>query len=494
MTQMILSIDQGTTSSRAILFAKKGQIVETEQQEFPQIFPKDGWVEHDPESIWSTTLSVMQSVLSRVNLDNVVGLGITNQRETTLVWNKKTGKPIYNAIVWQDRRTAEYCRSLQDESTTAMICERTGLLPDPYFSATKIRWILNHVDGAKEAAERGDLLFGTVDTFLLWRLTGGRRHATDATNASRTLLFNIKTQQWDSDLLSLFEIPESMLPEVLDCADDFGTVDHQWCDKSLPIAAMAGDQQAALFGQACFKPGMVKSTYGTGCFMIVNTGDQMLTSSHQLLTTVGYRLQGKTTYALEGSIFMAGAVMQWLRDGVGLLNHASDSEAMAEDTGAENLVYLIPAFTGLGAPYWNPDARGAIVGLTRDTTSATIVTAGLQSIAYQTKDLVNALSLDGTPELHRLRVDGGLVVNDWAVQFIADMLQVSVDRPVITETTALGVAFMAGLQLGIYESLDDIAQIWACERTFDPIMPEEQMTRLYSGWTKAVAGVQLMAR
>jgi glycerol kinase len=491
MTQLILAIDQGTTSSRAILFDTAGAIVKSVQQEFRQIFPKNGWVEHDPEDIWSSTLSVCQQVLEDIDKSRVKGIGITNQRETTIVWDKSTGLPVYNAIVWQDRRTSEYSQQLKSQGLESLISEKTGLLLDPYFSGTKVRWILDNVPGARNKAEQGKLLFGTVDSFLLWKLTGGKKHATDATNASRTLLFNINTQQWDSELLHQFEIPESMLPEVLDCADDFGVTDSDWFGCEIPICGVAGDQQAALFGQACFEPGMIKSTYGTGCFMIVNTGNEPLHSKNKLLTTVGYRLKGKTTYALEGSIFMAGATMQWLRDGVGLIEHARDSERMATETNSDQSVYLVPAFTGLGAPYWDPNARGAIVGMTRDTGPAEIVTAGLQSVGYQTRDLVEAMKRDGVTKLKGLRVDGGMVVNNWAMQFLADILNVRVDRPTVTETTALGVAFLAGLQLGIYDSIDDLKNIWSCENEFESTMSTMKAERLYNGWQKAVKGVQV---
>ena len=493
MTQLILAIDQGTTSSRAILFDVNGNIVDSAQQEFPQIFPKNGWVEHDPEDIWASTLAVCHDVLDRVDKNNVVGIGITNQRETTIVWDKETGKPVYNAIVWQDRRTSDYCQKLKSTGVEPDVSKKTGLLLDPYFSGTKVRWILENVKGARQKAEQGRLLFGTVDSFLLWRLTEGKRHATDATNASRTLLFSIHTQQWDDELLHLFQIPKSMLPDVLDCAADYGTCALKWFGVGIPIGGIAGDQQAALFGQACFEPGMIKSTYGTGCFMIVNTGNQPLHSDNKLLTTVGYRLNGKTTYALEGSIFMAGATMQWLRDGIGLLRHARESSQSAEKIGPQQSVYLVPAFTGLGAPYWNPEARGAIVGMTRDTGPDAIITAGLQSVGYQTRDLIEAMRKDGVTQFKGIRVDGGMVVNDWAMQFLADILNIRVDRPVVTETTALGVAFLAGLQLGVYSSIDDLKNIWRCDYEFDSSMSTEVAEALYNGWCKAVRGVQVIA-
>ena len=492
MSQYLLAIDQGTTSSRAIVFSAQGLPVTSAQQEFKQYFPKDGWVEHDGEEIWLTTLKVCREALQNSGLQasEIAAIGITNQRETTLVWDAATGTPIHPAIVWQDRRTADYCAGLKDKGHEAAVAAKTGLLIDPYFSATKIRWILDTVPGARERAERGELRFGTVDSFLLWRLTDGRSHKTDATNASRTLLFNIHSQQWDQELLDLFEIPRSLLPEVLDCAADFGTTSAELLGAAIPVLGMAGDQQAALIGQACFQPGMVKSTYGTGCFMIQNTGTTPVASQHRLLTTVGYRLNGQTTYAVEGSIFVAGAAVQWLRDGIKLISHARDTEALAEATGDACGVYLVPAFTGLGAPYWDPRARGAIFGLTRDTGIKEIVTAGLQSVCYQTCDLLEAMRQDGAAAPSALRVDGGMVVNNWVMQFLADILGVPVERPEVTETTALGVAYLAGLQLGLYASLDDIARMWHRDRRFEPRMGEAHRTRLYEGWLDAVKRVR----
>ncbi|PAV48913.1 glycerol kinase [Pseudomonas sp. HAR-UPW-AIA-41] len=492
MSQYLLAIDQGTTSSRAIVFSAQGLPVTSAQQEFKQYFPKDGWVEHDGEEIWLTTLKVCREALQNSGLQasEIAAIGITNQRETTLVWDAATGTPIHPAIVWQDRRTADYCAGLKDKGHEAAVAAKTGLLIDPYFSATKIRWILDTVPGARERAERGELRFGTVDSFLLWRLTDGRSYKTDATNASRTLLFNIHSQQWDQELLDLFEIPRSLLPEVLDCAADFGTTSAELLGAAIPVLGMAGDQQAALIGQACFQPGMVKSTYGTGCFMIQNTGTTPVASQHRLLTTVGYRLNGQTTYAVEGSIFVAGAAVQWLRDGIKLISHARDTEALAEATGDACGVYLVPAFTGLGAPYWDPRARGAIFGLTRDTGIKEIVTAGLQSVCYQTCDLLEAMRQDGAAAPSALRVDGGMVVNNWVMQFLADILGVPVERPEVTETTALGVAYLAGLQLGLYASLDDIARMWHRDRRFEPRMGEAHRTRLYEGWLDAVKRVR----
>lgn len=492
MSQYLLAIDQGTTSSRAIVFSAQGLPVTSAQQEFKQYFPRDGWVEHDGEEIWLTILKVCREALqsSGLQASEIAAIGITNQRETTLVWDAATGTPIHPAIVWQDRRTADYCAGLKDKGHEAAVAAKTGLLIDPYFSATKIRWILDTVPGARERAERGELRFGTVDSFLLWRLTDGRSHKTDATNASRTLLFNIHSQQWDQELLDLFEIPRSLLPEVLDCAADFGTTSAELLGAAIPVLGMAGDQQAALIGQACFQPGMVKSTYGTGCFMIQNTGTTPVASQHRLLTTVGYRLNGQTTYAVEGSIFVAGAAVQWLRDGIKLISHARDTEALAEATGDACGVYLVPAFTGLGAPYWDPRARGAIFGLTRDTGIKEIVTAGLQSVCYQTCDLLEAMRQDGAAAPSALRVDGGMVVNNWVMQFLADILGVPVERPEVTETTALGVAYLAGLQLGLYASLDDIARMWHRDRRFEPRMGEAHRTRLYEGWLDAVKRVR----
>ena len=492
MAKPILAIDQGTTSSRAILFAADGSPQHSAQQEFAQHFPADGWVEHDGEDIWQSTLSVCREVLDKagISASDVAGIGITNQRETALLWDAETGELLHRAIVWQDRRTAEFCARLKADGHEALISERTGLLIDPYFSATKLRWLLDEVPNARERAERGELRFGTIDCFLLWRLTGGQVHRTDATNASRTMLFNIHTQQWDEELLKLLDIPTSLLPEVMDSAADFGQTDASVLGASVPVCGIAGDQQAALIGQACFSPGMVKSTYRTGCFMVMNTGDTPIRSQNRLLTTVGYRLKGQTTYALEGSIFVAGAAIQWLRDGLKLIQHAGETEALARQAGDHTGVYLVPAFTGLGAPYWDPTARGAIFGLTRDTGIAQIVAAGLQSVCFQTRDLLDAMQADGAQNTAALRVDGGMVINNWVVQELANILGVTVDRPQVTETTALGAAYLAGLQLGIFKDLDDIASHWACERTFTPAMAEEQRSALYEGWLDAIRRVR----
>lgn len=495
MKQFILAIDQGTTSSRAILFNDAGRVHAVSQQEFPQHFPRDGWIEHDPQDLWLTVLHTCQDVIatSGVDLDSVVAIGITNQRETTLVWDKLTGEPIYQAIVWQDRRTAGFCAELKAGGLEDMLHARTGLLIDPYFSATKIGWILKHVQGARERAERGELAFGTVDSYLLWKLTNGKVHRTDATNASRTLLFNIHTQQWDEELLALFEIPRSMLPEVMDSSDDFGSTDEEHLGRSLPVYGVAGDQQAALFGQACFREGMAKSTYGTGCFLVLNTGTKVLHSRHRLLTTVAYRLNGVPTYALEGSIFVAGATIQWLRDGLRLICQAGETEVMAEQTPIDHGVYLVPAFTGLGAPYWDPDARGAIFGLTRDTGIKEIVTAGLQSVCYQTKDLQKAMELDGLRPI-ALRVDGGMVANNWMLQHLADILGATVDRPGVVETTALGAAYLAGLKCGMFHSLEQLESMWECDHRFLPELSKPRRDALYEGWKQAVHKVQSVAQ
>jgi glycerol kinase len=491
MTHYILAIDQGTTSSRAILFDEKGDRVGQSQQEFPQIFPHDGWVEHDPEDIWSSTLAVCRSALkdTGINAQEIATIGITNQRETTILWDTETGVPVYNAIVWQDRRTSQFCQTLTDQGMGDKIQEKTGLLIDPYFSATKIRWVLDNVEGAAEKAKAGRLAFGTVDSFLLWRLTNGQSHKTDATNAARTMAFNIHTQKWDEELIDLLGIGDVLFPEVMDSSDDFGMVDSAWLGAEIPINGIAGDQQAALVGQACFTPGMVKSTYGTGCFLILNTGDKAIRSEHKLLTTVAYRLNGKVTYALEGSIFVAGAAIQWLRDGLKLFSDAKETQSLAKQALNDDSVYLVPAFTGLGAPYWDPDARGAMIGLTRDTGVADIVSAGLRSVCYQTKDLVDAMAQDGAT-FSTLRIDGGMVINDVMVQFLSDLLEVTVERPKVTETTALGVAFLAGLYIGLYQSLDDVENLWQADKCFEPEMEKGTGEKLYQGWQNAVDRVR----
>ncbi|MEX1033379.1 MAG: glycerol kinase GlpK [Cellvibrionaceae bacterium] len=487
----LLSIDQGTTSSRAIVFDTETHNFTTAQQEFPQHFPHDGWVEHDPVDIWETVRASVVTVLQKADLgpQQITAIGITNQRETTLVWDRQSGEPIYNAIVWQDRRTSDYCRQLIEQGHERRLQEKTGLIVDPYFSASKIHWLLENVAGAREKAARGELAFGTVDSYLLWKLTDGQVHKTDATNACRTALFNIHSQQWDDDLLKLFNIPASLMPDVCDCASDFGLTAKHWFGHEIPVLAMVGDQQGALVGQACFAEGMAKSTYGTGCFFVLNTGEKPLQSEHKLLTTVGYRLKGKVTYALEGSIFVAGAAIQWLRDGLHLIESAGETEALAQQTRADHGVFLVPAFTGLGAPYWDPQARGAIFGLTRDTGIREIVSAGLQSVCYQTKDLQKAMENDGLRPT-TLRVDGGMVANNWLLQFLADMLGARVDRPTIIETTALGAAYLAGLQAGVFNSLDEIAKRWRLDREFTPQWPKEQRDRFYAGWLDAVERVR----
>ncbi|WP_298769439.1 glycerol kinase GlpK [uncultured Shewanella sp.] len=492
MSTYILTIDQGTTSSRAIIFNDKGLVVSSAQKEFKQIYPSNGWVEHDPEEIWATTLSTCHQALANKGLSgtDISCIGITNQRETTIIWDKETGEPIYNAIVWQDRRTADYCQELINNGFEETVMDKTGLLVDPYFSGTKIKWILDNVPGARTRAENGELAFGTVDTFLLWRLTAGKSHMTDATNASRTLLFNIHQQEWDQALMDRLEVPANILPEVKDCSAHFGTTEKSIFGEEVLISAMAGDQHAALIGQACFEKGMVKSTYGTGCFMMLNTGDEALRSKNRLLTTVGYRLDGKVTYAIEGSIFVAGAAVQWLRDGINLIEHAHETESLAEKTPVDHGVYMVPAFTGLGAPYWDPQARGAILGITRDTGIGEIVSAGLQSVCYQTKDLKRAMESDGAVRPSTLRVDGGMVGNNWVVQFLSDILGATVDRPVVQETTALGAAYLAGLYTGTFKSLEQISQLWHCEQSFNPNMDKALQNTLYDGWLDAVSRIR----
>ena len=490
MANYLLSIDQGTSSSRAILFSLSGQILYTAQREFPQYFPSDGWVEHDPEEIWQSVVVVVKEVLAKITAgDCIVGVGITNQRETTVVWDRNTGEPINRAIVWQDRRTSNFCQALKEQGYETTVQQKTGLLIDPYFSGTKIKWILDSVEGAREKAKRGELAFGTIDTFLLWKLTEGRSHKTDATNASRTMLFNIHDQCWDTELLDVLQIPESVLPEVCDSAANFGVCRSAMFGRELPILAMIGDQQSALVGQACFKAGMSKSTYGTGCFMMLNTGGQALLSENRLLTTVAYRINGQTSYAIEGSIFVAGAAVQWLRDGLRLFDSASETERLASQAALDHGVYLVPAFTGLGAPYWDPDARGGIFGLTRDSGISEIVSATLQSVCYQTRDLQEAMAADGQRPIN-LRVDGGMVANNWVMQFLADILGATVERPEVIETTALGAAYLAGLQAGVYQSLDEISNLWASDQRFEPVLSVDARQALYDGWLRAVDRVK----
>ena len=491
MSHYILAIDQGTTSSRAIVFDQDSQIVGVGQQEFQQYFPEDGWVEHDPEEIWQSVLQVVGQALGSADLraDQIGAIGITNQRETTVVWDRVTGAPVYPAIVWQDRRTNALCQSLKAAGHEALVREKTGLLLDPYFSATKVRWILDHVADGQSRAEAGELCFGTIDSFLLWRLTAGQVHRTDATNAARTLLFNILTQDWDDDILALLNIPRKMLPEVLDCSALFGITRIPEIAAEIPIAGIAGDQQAALVGQCCFKVGMMKSTYGTGCFMILNTGSEPVRSEHQLLTTVAYRLNGVVCYGLEGSIFIAGASVQWLRDALKVIDHASETEAIAGGNPDSHGVYVVPAFTGLGAPHWDADARGGIFGLTRDSGVADIVTATLQSVSYQSQDLLNAMASDGVAPTV-VRVDGGMIENDWMAQNLADQLGIEIHRPAVTETTALGAAYLAGLAIGVYPSLDALTERWQLARCFKRELPAQDAAQRYAGWVDAVARVK----
>ncbi len=486
-TPLLLAIDQGTTSSRAIVFDRKGAIVSVAQKEFAQHYPADGWVEHDPEDIWETVLSVSREAISKAESDSakIVGIGITNQRETSLIWNRLTGDPLYNAIVWQDRRTAQTCADLKAKDLEAKVTSKTGLLLDPYFSATKVAWILDKVEGARELAKKGQLAFGTVDSYLIWKLTGGKMHVTDVTNASRTNLYNIHTHEWDKELLSIFNVPASMMPVVKECADDFGQSTPGLFGRAIPIAGVAGDQQAAAIGQACFSKGSIKSTYGTGCFVLVNTGDEPVASKNNLLTTIGYRINGKTSYAIEGSIFIAGAVMQWLRDELGIIKDAAETQSLADSIPDNGGVYLVPAFTGLGAPHWDPNARGAIYGLTRGAGRAHLARAALESVVYQTADLINAISADGVSP-KALKVDGGMVSNDWAMKFLADILDIQVERPEVMETTALGAACMAGLQTGVYSSLKDIENLWQKNAQFDPSMESAMRDQLMAGWQNAV--------
>lgn len=490
MSNVILSIDQGTTSSRTLVFNTYGDVLFTAQQEFPQIYPQDGWVEHDPEAIWATTLSTLRDAYAFAKkLDGeIIGIGITNQRETTLVWDRQSHQTLYNAIVWQDRRTADICRDIKTRLDENALSSKTGLLLDPYFSATKAAWILDNVDGARARANAGELAFGTVDSFLIYRLTGGKIHATDASNASRTNLFNIHSSDWDDELLKLFNVPASVLPMVKDSADDYGMTDPDLLGESLPILGVAGDQQAAAIGQACFKAGDIKSTYGTGCFVILNTGETCLTSKNRLLSTVCYRLNGTTTYALEGSIFIAGAAVQWLRDGIKIIENANETEAMAAGLEHNHGVYLVPAFTGLGAPHWDPDARGGIFGITRDTTPEHIARAAVESVCYQTQDLFAAMAEDGVRPTS-VKVDGGMVHNSWMTQFLSDILGIPVQRPKVLETTALGAAYLVGLQAGVYGSLDEVTQNWQNERSFTPEMTSDDREKLITGWTTAVGRV-----
>ncbi len=487
----VLAIDQGTTSTRAIIFDATGRPVAMAQKELPQTFPQPGWVEHDAEEIWSATVEVCRGALAKAKLNpaDLAGIGITNQRETTVVWDRATGKPIHNAIVWQDRRTAERCAELKKAGHEKAFTEKTGLLLDPYFSGTKIEWMLKHVAGARAAADKGALAAGTIECFLLWRLTGGKVHASDATNASRTLLLDIRKGTWDPELMKLLGVPASLLPQVVDCSGDLGVTTADFLGAPVPVLGMAGDQQAATVGQACIKPGMIKATYGTGCFALLNTGSIAVHSRHRLLTTIAYQLDGRRTYALEGSIFVAGAAVQWLRDGLRLIEKSSDIEALAARARDNSGVYLVPAFVGLGAPYWDPDARGAILGLTRDSGPAEIAAATLDSVCYQTRDLLDAMRGDGA-QIDELRVDGGMVGNDLLMQRLADTVDTPVERPRVTETTALGAAFLAGLRAGLWPSLDALSATWSLDRAFRPAEGAASRDRRYAGWQAAVRRVR----
>lgn len=484
----IVALDQGTTSSRAIVFDHEGLIVATSQKEFPQIFPKPGWVEHNPMDIWNTQIEVLQSVLkdNDISAEAVAAIGITNQRETTVVWDKKTGEPVYNAIVWQDRRTANFCDKLRNSGNSNMVSQKTGLVLDAYFSGTKVNWILENVEGARERAEKGELAFGTIDTWVIWNLTKGKVHVTDVTNASRTMLYNIETLEWDTELRNMLKVPASMLAEVKGSSEVYGEVDAAYLGEAIPIAGIAGDQQAALFGQMCTQAGMAKNTYGTGCFLVLNTGDKIVRSSNNLLSTIAWQVNGKTTYALEGSVFVAGAAIQWLRDGLEIIENAADSEDLAlsvEDNGG---VYFVPALTGLGAPYWDQYARGAIVGITRGTTKAHLTRAALESISFQVADVVRAMNADTGEDLKELRVDGGAVANNLLLQIQADLLDAKVVRPSILETTALGAAYLAGLATGFWSDLEEIQSQWKEDRSFEPAMDAAKQQDMLKSWSKAV--------
>ena len=487
MKKFIISIDQGTTSSRSVLFNLQGKPIYSSQKEFTQYFPKSGWVEHDPEEIWDTTKKTLVDVINKANKlkGQVLTIGITNQRETTILWNKKTGKAVYKAIVWQDRRTESYCKKLRDNNKETLIFNKTGLLIDPYFSATKVKWVLENIPLAKKLMKKKQLLFGTIDTFLIWRLTKGNVHATDATNASRTMLFNISLNKWDDGILKLLKITKHILPQVKDSSDDFGSTHSSITGKSIPITGVVGDQQAATIGQCCFEPGSLKSTYGTGAFVLLNTGSKIIYSKNRLLTTIAYRIKGKTTYAMEGSIFIAGAGVQWLRDKMKFFKKASETEKIIKSLKDNKGVYLVPAFTGLGAPYWDANARGVLSGLTRDTGPKEIVRATIESVAYQTYDLFEAMKHDGLkPKL--VKVDGGMVMNNWFAQFLSDVVNIKVSRPKVQETTALGAAFMAGLHIGVYKSLKDISRNWHLDKNFTPNIKAKVRNRLVKGWSETI--------
>jgi len=486
--RLILSIDQGTTSSRAIVFDVDGSVRSSAQKEIEQIYPKNGWVEHDPEEIWNTTIQVCQEALAQCN-GSVSGIGITNQRETIVLWDRKTGIPLANAIVWQDRRTAQICAQLRAQNFEDLIIEKTGLLLDPYFSATKLCWLLDNVEGARKRAEKGELAAGTIDSFLLWRLTGGKLHATDATNASRTSLFNIHKQKWDADLMGIFRVPDIILPEVKDSADDYGYSIPKLLGKAIPILGVAGDQHAALIGQACINPGMVKSTYGTGGFVLVNTGTKILRSKHRLLTTLSYRIGGNVQYAIEGSIFNTGTAVQWMRDNLQFIKSADETEAYARNS-VDDRIMFVPSFTGLGAPHWNPNARGAIYGLTRDTTPADMIRAALESVGYQSADLLNAMRIDIAGAIKTLRVDGGMSKNDWMLQFLANVTGVTVERSKVMETTGLGVAFLVSLQAGIINSLEDLDKLWDNDKIFEPNISTKKRQTLLENWALAIKSTE----
>ncbi|MGG3989653.1 glycerol kinase GlpK [Bacillus smithii] len=493
MEKYILALDQGTTSSRAILFDKEGKIVHTAQREFHQLFPQPGWVEHNPNEIWGSILACIATVLSEAGIEakQVAGIGITNQRETTVVWEKDTGKPIYNAIVWQSRQTADICEQLKEKGYNELFHKKTGLLIDPYFSGTKIKWILDHVEGARERAKKGELLFGTIDTWLIWKLSGGKAHVTDYSNASRTLLYNIHELKWDEELLEILDVPKEMLPEVRPSSEVYAkTVSYHFFGEEVPIAGAAGDQQAALFGQACFEEGMAKNTYGTGCFMLMNTGDKAVESKHGLLTTIAWGIDNKVEYALEGSIFVAGSAIQWLRDGLRMLKSAPESESYATRVESTEGVYVVPAFVGLGTPYWDSDVRGAVFGLTRGTSKEHFIRATLESLAYQTKDVLTSMEADSGISLKTLRVDGGAVMNNFLMQFQSDILNVPVERPIINETTALGAAYLAGLAVGFWKDRQEISSQWKQDRQFTPTMAQENRETLYNGWKKAIEAAQ----
>ena len=489
----ILALDQGTTSSRGIIFDAQMRIKAIAQEEFPQAYPQSGWVEHDPSDLWATTAATARAAIEKAGLSarDIAAIGITNQRETTLVWDRATGRPIHRAIVWQDRRTADFCATLRDQGHESMITARTGLLADPYFSATKLKYILDTVDGARDRARRGELAFGTVDTWLIWNLTGGRVHATDATNAARTMLYDIHKGRWSQTICDLFDIPAAMLPEVRDCAADFGVTRSDLFGHEIPILGVAGDQQAATIGQACFTPGMLKSTYGTGCFAVLNTGETPVASTNKLLTTIAYQLDGKPTYALEGSIFIAGAVVQWLRDGLKVIRAAPETQALAEQADPSQDLILVPAFVGLGAPYWKPEARGAIFGMTRNSGPAEFARAALESVGYQTRDLLEAMQADWTREGAQpsLRVDGGMAANDYAMQFLSDIIGAPVDRPQVLETTALGAAWLAGMRAGVWPGMEEFARGWAVEQQFTPQLDERARSSRYARWGRAVNAV-----